>query len=217
MRRLRVTIIDVVSMGGNRRGIGKLMNANLASLMPQVVAAWCEELGHRVRFVCYTAAGDLDREMLQETDILFVSAFTRAAQIAYAISNLARRHGAVTVLGGPHARCYPEDASQYFDYVLGLTDKATIANAKKAGIPVVVVLFSGRPLILDEALTEADAFVAAWLPGTEGLGVADVLFGDYKPTGKLPVSWPRSMAQVPLNVGDASYDPLFPFGFGLTF
>ena len=63
MHRLRVTVIDVVSMGGNRRGFGKLMNANLASLMPQVVAAWCEELGHLVRFVCYTTADDLDRRM----------------------------------------------------------------------------------------------------------------------------------------------------------
>jgi beta-glucosidase len=63
----------------------------------------------------------------------------------------------------------------------------------------------------------ADAIVAAWLPGTEGAGVADVLFGDYKPTGKLSFSWPRSMAQIPINVGDAKYDPLFPFGFGLTY
>src|SRR6266404_4905591 len=128
MRKLRVTIIDVVSIGGNRRGFGKLMNANLASLMPQVVAAWCEELGHIVRFVCYTTAGDLDRQMLQETDVLFVSAFTRAAQTAYAISNLARRQGAVTVLGGPHARCYPQDAARYFDYVLGVTDRSTLRD-----------------------------------------------------------------------------------------
>jgi beta-glucosidase len=72
-------------------------------------------------------------------------------------------------------------------------------------------------LILNGALEQADAFIAAWLPGSEGLGVADVLLGDYKPTGKLPVSWPKSMAQIPINVGDATYDPLFPFGFGVTF
>src|SRR5258706_848805 len=127
MHRLRVTIIDIVSMGSNRRGIAKLMSAHLASLMPQAVAAWCEELGHPVRFVCYTGPADLDRQVLQETDILFVSAFTRAAHIAYAVSNLVRRHGAVSVLGGPHSRCYPQDAALYFDYVLGLTDNATIA------------------------------------------------------------------------------------------
>jgi beta-glucosidase len=67
---------------------------------------------------------------------------------------------------------------------------------KRAGIPVVVVLLSGRPMIISEALNQAAAFVAAWLPGTEGEGITDVLFGDYKPTGKLSFTWPRSMAQV---------------------
>jgi beta-glucosidase len=95
-------------------------------------------------------------------------------------------------------------------------DLAAIANVKKAGIPVVVVVVSGRPLILGDALAQADALVAAWLPGTEGQGVADVLFGDYKPTGKLSFTWPRSMAQVPMAKGDANYDPLFPYGFGLS-
>jgi beta-glucosidase len=88
---------------------------------------------------------------------------------------------------------------------------------KKAGIKVVAVLLSGRPLIINEVLGKCDAFVAAWLPGTEGQGVADVLFGDYKPTGKLSVSWPRSMAQIPINFGDPNYDPLFKYGFGLSY
>jgi beta-glucosidase len=112
---------------------------------------------------------------------------------------------------------YAEMMGDRRDLALSDADQAAIANARKTGIPVVVVLFSGRPLIINGALEQADAFVAAWLPGTEGLGIADVLFGDYKPTGKLPVSWPKSMAQIPINVGDANYDPLFPFGFGLTF
>ncbi len=121
---------------------------------------------------------------------------------------------AVVVVGEtPYAEMFGDRR----DLSLSARDMATIANARKAGIPVVVVLFSGRPLIVNDALAQADAFVAAWLPGTEGLGVADVLFGDYKPSGKLPVSWPRSMAQIPINVGDATYDPLFPYGFGLTY
>ena len=66
-------------------------------------------------------------------------------------------------------------------------------------------------------LANSQALVAAWLPGSEGAGVTDVLFGDVAPTGKLAHSWPRSMDQVPVNVGDATYDPLFPFGFGLTY
>jgi len=88
---------------------------------------------------------------------------------------------------------------------------------KSAGIPVVVVLISGRPLILGPILDRADAIVAAWLPGTEGQGVADVLFGDYAPTGKLSFTWPKSVKQIPINVGDGNYDPQFPFGFGLTY
>jgi len=94
---------------------------------------------------------------------------------------------------------------------------AMLANMKKAGIPLVVVLLSGRPVILGDVLDEADALLAAWLPGSEGQGVADVLFGDYRPSGKLSRTWPRSASQLPINVGDKEYDPVFPFGFGLTY
>ncbi|WP_459850990.1 B12-binding domain-containing radical SAM protein [Dongia sp. agr-C8] len=102
------------------------MNANTASLMPQVIATWCEQLGHDVRYICYTGFEDIDEMLGHECDVLFVGSFSRSAQTAYAISNLYRRRGAVTVLGGPHARCYPEDAALYFDYVLGFTDKAVL-------------------------------------------------------------------------------------------
>jgi beta-glucosidase len=112
---------------------------------------------------------------------------------------------------------YAEGRGDAADLSLAKEDREAIANVRRAGIPVVVVVVSGRPLILGETLAEADALVAAWLPGSEGQGVADVLFGDYKPTGKLPHSWPRSMDQIPINVGDAHYDPLFPFGFGLSY
>jgi beta-glucosidase len=112
---------------------------------------------------------------------------------------------------------YAEGFGDRRDLTLAQEDLDAIANVKKAGIPVVVVLFSGRPMILGEALTSADALVAAWLPGTEGQGVVDVLLGDYKPTGKLSFTWPRSMEQLPINVGDATYDPLFAYGYGLTY
>ena len=82
---------------------------------------------------------------------------------------------------------------------------------------MVTVLYSGRPLVLGAALEQSDAFVAAWLPGTEGAGVADVLFGDFKPTGKLPRPWPRNN----LELNSAAFvvdgaQPLFSSGFGLT-
>lgn len=126
MRRLRVTVIDLVTKGPNRSLYGRLMNANLASIMPQAIAVWCEEAGHDVRFLCYTGSEDLDREFEAPADVVFVGAFTQAALLSYAISSLYRRRGAVTVLGGPHARCYPQDAARYFDYVLGFTDKALL-------------------------------------------------------------------------------------------
>jgi beta-glucosidase len=94
-------------------------------------------------------------------------------------------------------------------------DAALIEQAKASGAPVVTIVLSGRPLILGVALNNSDAFVAAWLPGTEGQGVADVLFGDYKPTGKLPREWPHDSGQAAAN--DMTGEPLFPFGFGLTY
>jgi beta-glucosidase len=112
---------------------------------------------------------------------------------------------------------YAEMMGDRTDLSLAKEDVQAVQNLRKAGVPVVVVLVSGRPMIINEVLDQSDAFVAAWLPGTEGDGVADVLFGNYAPTGKLSFSWPRSMSQLPINVGDAKYDPLFPVGFGLTY
>ncbi|GAB4109141.1 MAG: hypothetical protein OHK0022_61570 [Roseiflexaceae bacterium] len=99
---------------------------------------------------------------------------------------------------------------------LAAEDSATVQRVCGA-MPCVVVLVSGRPLIINTQLTQANAFVAAWLPGTEGAGVAEVLFGRANFTGRLPMSWPRSVSQLPLNVGDATYDPLFAYGFGLSY
>ncbi|HUG42405.1 MAG TPA: glycoside hydrolase family 3 N-terminal domain-containing protein [Longimicrobiales bacterium] len=112
---------------------------------------------------------------------------------------------------------YAEGIGDRMDLGLAPDQVAMVERMADAGIPVVVVLISGRPLIIDEVLEISDAFVAAWLPGTEGAGVADVLFGDHAPTGRLSFTWPRSMSQVPLNVGDEPYDPLFPFGYGLRY
>ncbi|HSK63618.1 MAG TPA: glycoside hydrolase family 3 N-terminal domain-containing protein [Pyrinomonadaceae bacterium] len=112
---------------------------------------------------------------------------------------------------------YAEMIGDRKDLALAEEDVAAVEAVKQAGIPVVVVLLSGRPLIVDKVIDKADAFVAAWLPGTEGRGVTDVLFGDFNFKGKLSFSWPRSMDQIPINVGDADYDPLFKYGYGLKY
>jgi beta-glucosidase len=96
-------------------------------------------------------------------------------------------------------------------------DFALLQQAKTAGKKVVAVVLSGRPVLITSQLANADAWVAAWLPGSEGDGVADVLFGDAAPTGKLSHSWPKSDDQVRINYGDPGYDPLFELGFGLSY
>jgi beta-glucosidase len=99
---------------------------------------------------------------------------------------------------------------------LDTTDLNTLANLRGAGVPIVVVLVSGRPLDIAAQLPDWSGLVAAWLPGTEGQGVADVLFGVAQPTGKLPMTWMSSVGQQPINDGDGK-TPLFPFGFGLGY
>ena len=103
---------------------------------------------------------------------------------------------------------YAEMKGDRQDLDLSAADRALIARAKAAGAPVITMLYSGRPLVLNSALTDSDAFVAAWLPGTEGLGLTDVLFGDHKFTGKLPRTWPGG--------ADQPARPQFAFGFGLA-
>lgn len=94
-------------------------------------------------------------------------------------------------------------------------DAALIAKAKASRAPVTTILLSGRPLILGKSLAASNAFIAAWLPGTEGEGVADVLFGDVAPTGKLPREWPRNDKQFAANKMKGR--PLFRVGYGLTY
>ena len=95
-------------------------------------------------------------------------------------------------------------------------DKASIEKVKKMGLPYVVVLITGRPLIVNDIIDESNAFLVAWLPGTEGGGVADVLFGKSDFQGKLSFSWPKSMEDIPCNY-DNDCDPLFPLGYGLNY
>lgn len=112
---------------------------------------------------------------------------------------------------------YAEGWGDRTDLNLSSEDIAVVKKLKSYDIPVIVILISGRPMIINSIFNYCDAVIAAWLPGTEGQGVADVLFGDYEPTGKLSHSWPINMTQVPINIGDPNYHPLFQYGFGLTY
>ena len=96
-------------------------------------------------------------------------------------------------------------------------DKKILKRVKEKNLPYLIILVSGRPLLIEDEIKDSDAFIAVWLPGTEGAGIADVIFGDHAPTGKLSMSWPRSIDQLPINIGDKIYNPLFPFGYGLSY
>jgi beta-glucosidase len=144
------------------------------------------------------------------------AAVSPQTQIVYS-SDGAGLEGCDVVLAVVGEAPYAEFKGDRQDLGLDAPDLQAITNARQSGAAVVAVLVSGRPLIIDPILAQCDGVLAAWLPGSEGSGVADVIFGDSKPTGKLPCSWPSSMAQIPINVGDPGYDPLFPYGFGLTY
>ncbi|XWS71364.1 hypothetical protein CRYUN_Cryun03dG0132400 [Craigia yunnanensis] len=119
---------------------------------------------------------------------------------------------AIVVVGEPS---YAETNGDSLNLTISEPGPSTIYNVCGA-VKCVVVVISGRPVVMQSHLSSIDALVAAWLPGTEGQGVADVLFGDYGFTGKLARTWFKTVDQLPMNVGDPHYDPLFPFGFGLT-
>ena len=113
---------------------------------------------------------------------------------------------------------YAETKGDRKDLSLTPADLAMIQQARAAKVPVILILFSGRPLILGRALADSDALIAAWLPGTEGAGITDVLFGDCKPTGKLPRTWPLDNRQLSRTGKEgAAGKPQFSFGFGLTY
>ncbi|CAK8531142.1 unnamed protein product [Lathyrus sativus] len=119
---------------------------------------------------------------------------------------------AIVVVGEPP---YAETAGDSTSLTM-LDPGPNIINNVCGATKCVVVTITGRPIVIEPYLSSIDALVAAWLPGTEGQGVTDVLFGDYGFSGKLARTWFKSVDQLPMNVGDPHYDPLFPFGFGLT-
>ncbi|MEV3938089.1 glycoside hydrolase family 3 N-terminal domain-containing protein [Glycomyces sp. NPDC049804] len=123
--------------------------------------------------------------------------------------------GVVVVAEDPYAEGIGDEGVGVHDMRVSDADAAAI-DTVCAAVDCVVIVVSGRPIELTSHLAEVDALVAAWLPGSEGAGVADPLFGAAPYGGRLPVTWPRANDQEPMNVGDTAYDPLYPFGFGLT-
>jgi beta-glucosidase len=115
---------------------------------------------------------------------------------------------------------YAEGEGDSDDLRLTEAERSTIERTRESSNKLVIIVLSGRPIIITDLLPMADAVIAAWLPGTEGMGVSDLLFGDYEFVGKLSYTWPRSMDQLPFDFANLPTEgcaaPLFPFGYGLT-
>ncbi|KAJ9540471.1 hypothetical protein OSB04_026977 [Centaurea solstitialis] len=153
-----------------------------------------------------TILSAIRKAVLPETEVVYVEnptpEFVKSNNFSYAI-----------VVTGEYP--YSESAGDSEDLTIPEPGPSTIKNVC-GSVKCVVVLMSGRPVVIEPYVSSMDALVAAWLPGTEGEGVTDVLFGDVGFTGKLAHTWFKTVDQLPMNVGDPHYDPLYPFGFGLT-
>ncbi|XP_066305994.1 uncharacterized protein [Miscanthus floridulus] len=155
-----------------------------------------------------TILDGIRRAVDRGTDVVY----SESPDAGFVQQNKGRFDYAVVVVGEPP---YAESFGDNLNLTIPAPGPSVIRDVCSS-IRCAVVLVSGRPLVVEPYMGVVDALVAAWLPGTEGQGISDVLFGDYGFTGKLARTWFRSVEQLPMNVGDAHYDPLFPFGFGLT-
>jgi len=123
---------------------------------------------------------------------------------------------AIIVVGEtPYAEGFGDRSGE--ELVLSAKHQALIETYHQAGKKVVTLLISGRPLLVNKQIEQSDAFVAAWLPGSEGQGIAEVLFGDYDFQGKLGFSWPGDVSHIGIQPGEANYAPRYPYGFGLRY
>ncbi|MFQ5571205.1 MAG: radical SAM protein, partial [Rhodothermales bacterium] len=128
MRKLKVGIVDILGKSASRKAYSRYSRPNNQSIMPQIVAVWCEELGHDVSMVYYDGPDPLLGSIPDDVDLVFINAFSQNAMLAYALSNYYRSKGAVTALGGPHSRSYPDDTVKYFDYAVGFCDKELLRD-----------------------------------------------------------------------------------------
>ena len=206
-----------------RQSLVLLKNGNhilpLGKEIPHIHVAGrnADDLGHQCGGWTITWQGE-SGPITQGTTILEAirSIVSPSTEVTYSLDGSGSEGAdvAIIVIG---ERPYAEWQGDRSRLDVSIPDILTLLRVKSAGIPVITILVSGRPMIIEPILELCDAFVAAWLPGTEGQGVADVVFGDYSPTGKLSLSWPRTMSQIPINTGDPDYDPLFPYGYRLSY
>jgi beta-glucosidase len=178
------------------------------------VAGKCaDDIGNQCGGWTITWQGQSGEPTKGTTILAGIRAAARGAQVSFSRDGSSAEGASIgiAVIG---EKPYAEMQGDRTDLHLDAEDVAVVNRMKSAGVPVIAVIVSGRPMLIDSILEKADVIVAAWLPGSEGDGVADVLFGDYKPTGKLSFTWPRGDS-TSLERSDPGYKTLFPFGHGL--
>jgi hypothetical protein len=166
---MRVGVLELIRPTGRADGWHRApthwIARQYASIMPQAVSVWCRQLGHTTFFATYYGQRDPMALLPAGLDVVFIAAYTRASPLAYALARLFRRAGTLTVLGGPHAKAFPEDAARFFDVVVGDCDKRLVAEILR-GRPRGVRLTSGRPLTdfpsIEERLLEIRTASFQW-------------------------------------------------------
>jgi len=147
---MRVGVIEIltdeVSPGFVRNRYDRHFRRHYASIAPQAVSVWCRELGHEVHYATYFGEGRPEEALPRDLDVVFMSTYTQASVLAYALARIYRRRGALTILGGPHATAFPTDSLRFFDLVVHQCDKALIADILRRQHAPGSVLSSGRQL-----------------------------------------------------------------------
>jgi len=146
---MRIGVLDLLSPRVSRRwshrAYGYLVIKQLASIMPQAVSVWCRNFGHEVFYATYFGQRDPKQLLPNDLDLVFISAHTQASALAYALAKLYRQEKTLTVIGGPHAKQFPDDCLRFFDVVVRDCDKSLIADILSA-VPVGQIITSGRTL-----------------------------------------------------------------------
>ncbi len=146
----RVGVLELLADAQSRAWTDRLYAAQVRkqfmSIMPQVVALWCRELGHRVFYATYYGQDDPKRLLPDDLDVVFVSAYTQVSALAYALAKLYRMDGALTVIGGPHAKSFPSDCLRFFDIAVDECDRALIEDILCGRVDPPAALTSGRVL-----------------------------------------------------------------------
>lgn len=166
---MRVGVLELLTDSQNRGYTAALYaryyRRQFMSIMPQVVAVWCRQLGHRVSYATYCGNGDPRSLLPDDLDLVFIAVYTQASALAYGLAKLYRRAGTRTVIGGPHARSFPADCLRFFDVVVKDCDRALIDDILRGRVDVPAIVTSGRPLTslpsVEERMPEiaASAFV----------------------------------------------------------